>query len=272
MESKTTQTLLRNHLLHDTDEALLQFVADNAHSILFWSVEHFCQTANISEAKLFAFYEAFGVTSPVAFKSLLRSILYQDMQELRVVKRSIKSITEELIETEIQNLRTLANSMDYSNLDRLTWDLSRASDVLVIGNGGASPYAAYLVSMLTKLGIKAHRMDSLAGFLNSHDTSSLIIAFGIARYSRRSVLQLRTLRQHGFRVVSFTDREDSPWVDLSDYCFLMPLRGFDFVDSYTAGITMINSLLLNIGLQDEEKLVAHLNTYDAVLEDMDIFF
>ena len=272
MENQTIKALLQKHLLHDVDEPLLQFVAANAHSILFWSVELICQKAGIREEALFDFFSAFGVSSPVAFKSLLRSVLYQDMQEQAVVKRSIKSITEELIEAEIQNLRTLARNMDYENLERLTWDLAHASDVLVIGNGGAAPYSFYMIEMLNKLGIKAHKLDELAGFLNSHDTSSLVISFGIARYSRRSVLQLHTLRQHGFRVVGFTDRQNSPWVDLSDYCFFMPLRGFDFVDSYTAGITMINSLLLNIGLQDEQKLISQLNAYEAALDDMDMFF
>ena len=79
--------------------------------------------------------------------------------------------------------------------------------------------------------------------------------------------------QGNFSVNSeFTDRHDSPWVDLSDYCFFMPLRGFDFVDSYTAGFTLVNTLLLNMGLQDEQKLISKLNTHDATLEDMDVFF
>ena len=61
-------------------------------------------------------------------------------------------------------------------------------------------------------------------------------------------------------------------MELSEYCFFMPLRGFDFVDSYTAGLTLINALLLNMGLQDEPKLIAQLNALDATLEDMDVFF
>ena len=87
----------------------------------------------------------------------------------------------------------------------------QATDVFVIGAGGAAPYAIYFRDMLNKLGVKAYKFEGLANFLNSHDPSTLVISFGIARYSKRSVLQLRTLRQHGFRVVGFTDRFDSPW-------------------------------------------------------------
>lgn len=272
MENNTTKVLLKDHLRQEVDERLIEFTANNAHSILYWSQERFCQMAGISEEQALAFFAAFDSPSFAAFKNLLRSVLYQDIQGQGVTKRSIGSITEELIETEIQNLRKLASDMDYEKLERLTHDLAQASSVMVMGNGGAAPYAIYLISMLNKLGIKAYRMGGIADFSSSHDTSTLVISFGIARYSKRSVLQLRGLRQRGYRVVGFTDRQDSPWIDLTDYCFFMPLRGFDFVDSYTAGITLINALLLNIGLQDEQKLIAQLNAHDAALEDMDVFF
>ena len=272
MEHKTTEALLRGRLLREADESLLQFTAVNAHSILYWSLDRYCKKAAVSEEACTTFFSAFGTDSFTDFKNILRSVLYQDTQGAMVSKRSIASITEELIETEIRNLKDLSQAMDYENLQRLTLDIQQASDVLVIGNGGAAPYAGYLCDMLSKLGVKAHRMTSLAGFFNSYDCSTLVISFGIARYSRRSVLQLRALRQRGFRIVAFTDRHDSPWVDLSDYCFFMPLRGFDFVDSYTAGFTLVNTLLLNMGLQDEQKLISNLNTHDATLEDMDVFF
>ena len=272
MKNKAIEAQLRKHLLQEIDERLLQFVTANVHSILYWSQERFCQKASITEEECTALFSAFGVSSFAELKDLLRGALYQDVQGASFSKRSIASITEELIETEIQNLRELSQTMDYELLQRLTMDIQQASDVLVIGNGGAAPYSSYLCDMLGKLGIKAHKLTNLANFFNSHDCSSLVIAFGIARYSRRSVLQLRALRQRGFHVVGFTDRYDSPWMELSDYCFFMPLRGFDFADSYTAGLTLINALLLNMGLQDEQKLIAQLNALDATLEDMDILF
>ena len=272
MENKTTEALLRSRLLREANENLLQFVAENSHSILYWSLNRFCQKASATEEESTSFFSAFGASSYADFKNILRSILYQDTRGETVTKRSIASITEELIETEIRNLKDLAQTMDYENLQRLTMDIQQATDVLVIGNGGASPYSLYLCDMLNILGVKAHRLENLASFFNSHDCSTLVISFGIARYSRRSVLQLRSLRQRGFRVVGFTDRYDSPWMDLSDYCFFMPLRGFDFVDSYTAGLTLINALLLNMGLQDNQQLISRLNSHDASLEDMDILF
>ena len=272
MNAKITETLLRKYLLRQADESLLHFVAVNAHAILYWTMDRFCEQTGISVDGCMAFLSAFGVSSMEDFKNLLRIVLYQDITDGNITQRSISSISNELIDTEIGNLRELARTVDYDNLQRLTNDVMQATDVLVIGAGGAAPYAIYFREMLNKLGVKAYKFESVASFLNSHDPSTLVISFGIARYSKRSVLQLRNLRQHGFRVVGFTDRFDSPWVDLSDYCFFMPLRSFDFVDSYTTGFTLINMLLLNIGKQNQQNLLSKLSTHDAILGDMDIWF
>ena len=61
-------------------------------------------------------------------------------------------------------------------------------------------------------------------------------------------------------------------MDFSDYCFFMPLQNFDFLDSYTVGITLINALLLNMSFMDKQRLITQLNAYDAAAEDLDLMF
>ena len=275
MSNTNTKKLLQGYLKYNVDEKLLDFVAENAPTVLFSSMEHICRKAGVSEVAFCAFLAAFGTDSFLAFKDVLRGVLYQESKEQGVAKRSISSIVEELVDGEIRNLSTLARSMDYEQLDRLTREILQAGEVLVLGSSGAAPYALYLTRMLNLLGIKAispGANDSILSFLSSHDRSVPVIAFGIARYSKQAVLQLRSLRQRGYRIVSFTDRHDSPYVDLSDYYFFMPLNCFDFLDSYTAGMTLINALLSNIGLQDEQKLITQLRARDASLEGMDWLF
>lgn len=275
MANTSTKTLLRGYLKGSVDQALFDFVTDNAPAVLFSSMEHICRKAGVSEGALCAFLAAFGTDSLQAFKDILRSVLYQEAQGQGVAKRPISSIVEELADGEMRNLSGAIRELDYEQLDRLTQDIVHAGDVLVLGTGGTAPYCIYLTRMLNLLGIKAQSVTpnvSILDYVSSHDRSALVIAFGIARYSKSSVLQLRSLRQRGYRIVSFTDRHDSPYVALSDYYFYMPVSCFDFLDSYTAGMTLINILLSNLGLRDEHKLTAQLRAHDASLEDMDLLF
>lgn len=275
MANSNTKILLRNYLKGSVDEQLFDFVTENAPTILFSSMEHICRKASVSEIAFCAFLAAFGADSLQAFRDILRGVLYQETQEQGVAKRSLSSIVEELVDGEIRNLSTMTRNLDYGAMDRLTQDIMQAGEVLVLASSGAAPYGIYLTRMLNLLGIKAYTLnpsENLTSFLSSHDRSVLVISFGIARYSKQGVLQLRNLRQRGYHIVSFTDRHDSPYVDLSDYYFFMPVNCFDFLDSYTAGLTLINTLLSNIGLQDEHRLSAQLRAHDLSLEGMDWLF
>lgn len=274
MENRTIRELLERRLSEAAEEHLLTFVAENAHDILLWSPERICQKAQITERQLFAFFRALGCESHAAFQDLLRSVLYQKAEENGVSRRSLASITEEIIANEMKNLNELAFSMDYEKVERLTQDILHASDVLVLGRGGAGPYATYMARCLNRLGIKANAMSNytdLLGYLNSHDRSTLVISFTISRYSRESLVYMKALRDRGYRIVSITDRSDSPFTHLSEYYFYMPLHRFDYLESYTAGTTLINILMSNLGRQNEQKLLSDIRAFEATAEDVGLY-
>ena len=274
MENITIKELLERRLSGAADRQLLTFVSENAHDILLWTPERICLKANITEEQLQQFIQALNCPSFSAFQELLRSILYQKVENTEVSRRSLASITEEIIANELKNLNELALSMDYEKIERLTQDILNASDVLVLGRGGAGPYATYMARCLNRLGIKASAMSNytdLLGYLNSHDRSTLVISFTISRYSRESLVYMKALRDRGYRIVSITDRNDSPFTHLSEYYFYMPLHRFDYLESYTAGTTLINVVMSNLGRQNEQKLLSDIRAFEATAEDVGLY-
>ena len=274
MEKRTIRELLERRLSGEAEEHLLTFVAENAHDILLWRPEQICLKAQITERRLAAFLQTLGCQSLEDFRDVLRSVLYQTAEDSGIAQRSLASITEEIIANEMKNLNELAFIMDYEKVERLTQDILNASDVLVLGRGGASPYATYMARCLNRFGIKANAMSNytdLLGYLNSHDRSTLVISFTISRYSRESLVYMKALRDRGYRIVSITDRNDSPFAHLSEYYFYMPLHRFDHLESYTAGTTLINVLMSNLGRKNQQKLLSDIRAFEAAAEDVGLY-
>ena len=266
---------LRRYLKSEVDERLLDFVVENIHLVPIWSMERLCERANIDETELLTLIRAFGLDSLADFKDLMRMLLYHEPCGDGIVKRPLSGIVEEMVRNEQQNLSDLLAGLDYDRLEQFTQEILSASEVIIMGMGSANPFVGYFCKMLGKLGIVARSMSAVGDILvplYNHDRSTLIVAFGFARYSKHSVLQLKRLRERGFHIVSITDRHDSPYAVLSDYYFFLPVQCFDFADTYTTGMTLINAVLLNIGLRDPQKLIGNLNNYDAIAEDFGLFF
>lgn len=268
----STEKTLRSYLLREVNEDLFRYIAENAQVIPFWSMERFCSRSGASEEQIYELMAAFGADSLSSFKAILRNVLYHESLDQGVVKRPLSSIVTEMVNNEKENLNDLVRDMDYELIDRLTQDILEASEVVLIG---ADAYISHFVYMLNKLGIRARRLKSMQDillFMSAQDRKALVIVFGIARYSKEMVLRVSRLRRYGFRIVAFTDRHDSPYVDLSEYYFFLPVRCFDFVDSFTAGLTLVNTVILNIGLRDEQKMISRLSSFNSLAEDADFYF
>ena len=274
LANKDYLAVLRRNLVNPVDEKLLAFTSDNVHTILYSDMAHLCSLSGATYEELIALFRAFGADSLEAFRDVLRPILYQSPVET-IAKRSMQSIMDELFSKEISNLQELIRELDMTKLDMLTQDILSAPEVLVVCSPGTLPYACSLTNGLSKLGIKSqHLMGSmgLADYYTCHDRSSLVIGIGFNLYYKPTVFTLRSLRQAGYRIISLTDRDDSPFALLSDYYFITRRKSFDFLESYTAGMAWINLLLLNIASQDVEKNVTNLQAHHTAMQELDVLF
>lgn len=277
MKSSSNKVLLRQFLKGHVDEQLFDYVAHNANNVLFYSFEQLCDRANVSQEELHAFFRAFGVDSLNAFKEFLRNVIYYEASPLGIIKRPLTSIANEVIRYEVKNLTDYAERLDCELLERLAKDILSASEVIVFGSRVAQAYANVFVNQMNTLGVKTRTFhapwdDSVYSYLNTLDSNAIVIAFGVSRYHNDDILRMKQLRDRGIHTVGITDTEDSPFALLSDYYLLFPVQSLDFLDSYTAGMTLVNLLVLSIGMQDERKMITSLNAHDAVAEDMGLFY
>jgi DNA-binding MurR/RpiR family transcriptional regulator len=278
MINESVYRQLRSHLKEDVDERLLTFVASNANGsgILYMSPAQFCMAAEISEEEALAFFKAFGVNSFLAFKRIFREFLYCEATELGVTDRSVSSIADEVIRYELQNLADFSKSLDTVQIKKLAQDILAASEVVLFNYNTSVPSLQGLAKMLRALGIKfymvtAENIEDTA-YLSALDHTALLITFGFPRYTKDALLRLKLLKQQGVSIVSITDSPTSPFAFLSDYFFTVPLRSFDFTESYCAVMSFINILAITIGMLNRDKTFTLLQAREARIDEMNMFF
>ena len=275
-----SSNLMYHYLKNDVDEALLTYVLDNVHSVLFVTLQQFCLNAGITEEQAQDFFKAFGANSFVVFKKLLRKSLYYEMTDDGPKRRPLESLAENILSMELFNLTEFASTYDGAAIKRLADDLLEASDVIVLGGRGYGRsiglFASYLSIMLRHIGVRILPLlannDNDDGYLSSLNESALVICFGFPRYNKDVLLQLKALKEQGVRIVSITDENNSPYVYIGDYSLILPAHSFDFTDSFTAVTSFINILSVYIGMQLEDTFFQRLSANDAAAEEKNIYF
>jgi len=277
MSESSYKILLRQHLKqHDNiNEKLFDYVAQNANQVLFFSFEQLRDVTACSTEELFAFFQAFSMDSLESFKEVLRNIIYYEATPLGTVERSLTSIATEMILYEMRNLTTFSAQLDCEKIERLADDILSASEVILFGSRNTgSTYASVLARKLKhhNVNVRLITNNTSNACLTAVSDSALVIAFGVSLYSQADILQLRLLRDQNIKIVSFTDRDTSPFALLSDYYFTLPALSFDDTDSLTTGLIFTNLISLCISLRDRKKMIADMNVFLASCEDRGLFY
>lgn len=274
MAGNMTKSVLRTYLIRKTvDEELLHYVCMNAHTVLYLSLEQLCEAAGADVERVQAFFQTFGVDDFIAFKYILRKCLYYEVSDRGTVRRSLNSLSDEVIRMEMQNLTALSAILDTEQIDRLAEDILNAPHVTIICREGYRSTADSLAEMLRLLNVPRTIMSTYdPAQIDEILPSSLVIVFGRMRYSMRLLMEIKMLKQRGLRIVCFTDYPHSPFIPLSDYHFIIPTTSFDFTDSSVAGTVIVQVLALCLGMKREDVLYTKLHDRTIRTQENNMFW
>jgi DNA-binding MurR/RpiR family transcriptional regulator len=97
--------------------------------------------------------------------------------------------------------------------------------------------------------------------VNSND---VIIIITYPRYSKRTLEVLNYVKEKGATIIAITDSFLSPATEMSDVSLIASSEMLSFVDSLVAPMSLINSLIVSLGIEKRNEL----NSYFQELEEI----
>ena len=92
----------------------------------------------------------------------------------------------------------------------------------------------------------------------------VLIGISFPRYSTRTVEAIRFAHSAGARVIAITDSLRSPLNSEADLCLTAATEMPSFVDSLAAPLSLINALIVALGLKKREELHSHLTRLEDI--------
>ena len=92
----------------------------------------------------------------------------------------------------------------------------------------------------------------------------MLVGISYPRYSARTLECMRFARQNGAQVVGMTDGDMSPLREVSDVCLCASTDMASFVDSLAAPLSVINALIVSVGLHRRDELSDHFKRLEGI--------
>ena len=185
------------------------------------------------------------------------------------------AVLRTVLKSDMQNIRATVEELDNHAFEEGVKRILNAKEIYVIGLRSAAPLAQFLGYYLNYIFDRVHLVSSAATDVFEEiariSEADVVIGISFPRYSTRTVEAMRFARSCGAQVISITDGPMSPLHEVSDVCLNACTDMASFVDSLAAPMSVINALVVSLGLHRKEELSRHFKQLEAIWAANDVY-
>ena len=112
--------------------------------------------------------------------------------------------------------------------------------------------------------------DIFSQILNA-DENDAVVAVSFPRYSMRTIEAMEHLKEKGCTMIAITDNEAAPPAQLAGYTLTAKSYMNSFVDSFVAPLSIINVLIIMLGLKKKDTLFANFEQLEQLWKMNDVY-
>lgn len=181
-----------------------------------------------------------------------------------------KNIITSIMETDMDNIKKIINNIDYSSFKKAITLMLEAKQIYVIGLRSSYFLAGYLNFYLNFLldNVKLISIgpNDLFEQLLKMSSEDIILVITYPRYSQMIMEVLEYSKEKKTPIITITDSLISPAAQKADVTLIAPSDMLSFVDSLVAPMSLINALIIALGIEKKEDLSNYFGELENIWE------
>ena len=258
---------------------IAQYIVEHYDKAVFMTASRLGESVGVSESTVVRFASAMGYEGyPQLQRSLQELVSHRLTANQRFEKTTEMDPSEALgvvLKSDMQNLRATLEHMDEDVFEDVVKRLLSARAIYVMGLRSAAPLAQFMGYYLNYIFDNVHLVSSGATDvfeeISKLKENDVLVGISFPRYSTRTLEAMRFAKRCGAQVVAITDGPMSPLADMADATLTARTDMASFVDSLAAPLSLINALLVALGLNRKEALKEHFRQLESIWETYEVY-
>ena len=258
---------------------IAQYIVEHYDKAVFMTASRLGESVGVSESTVVRFASALGYEG---YPQLQRSL--QELVSHRLTANQRFEMSTEIdphaalgfvLKSDMQNLRNTLDNLDNEVFEDVVHRLLQAKAIYVMGLRSAAPLAQFMGYYLNYIFDDVHLVSSGATDvfeeISKLHGGDVLVGISFPRYSTRTLEAMRFAKRCGAQVVAITDGPMSPLGDIADATLTARTDMASFVDSLAAPLSVINALLVALGLHRKEALSQHFKQLEAIWTTYEVY-
>ncbi|MEA4896321.1 MAG: MurR/RpiR family transcriptional regulator [Oscillospiraceae bacterium] len=280
---KDVLAVIANSTIHYSkgQRRIAKYIQENYDKAAFMTAGKLGATVGVSESTVVRFAADLGYDGYPGMRKALQEIIRNrltSVQRIEVSRDLINgsNVLKAVLTADMEKLQKTIEEIDMPSFNAAVDAIIGAEQVYIVGMRSSAALSSFIGYYLNLLRDNVHLL---------HDTAvsevyeqvirikkgDVFIAMSYPRYSSRTVKAMRFAKESGATTISLTDGESSPLVSISDITLYAKSDMVSFLDSLVAPLSLINALIVSIGLRSDDALSDTFKRLETVWSENEVY-
>jgi DNA-binding MurR/RpiR family transcriptional regulator len=262
------QKLIAEYILKHYDKAAFMTAAKLGISV------------GVSESTVVRFANELGFSGYPKLQKSLQELIKNKLTTVQRIELSNDLVSEEtalkgVLKSDMENIRATLEKINHKTFEDVVNSIFAAKKIYIIGLRSASALSEflgfYLHLILDNVHVVGYGVSDIFEQIINVSEDDLVIGIGFPRYAARTIESLSYAKSRGAKVVAITDSLLSPLAARADYTLIAQSNMASFVDSLVAPLSVINALIISVGLREKEKISNTFANLEHIWEEYQVY-
>lgn len=259
---------------------IAQYIIDHYDKAAFMTASKLGAQTNVSESTVVRFANSLGFEGYPQLQRSLQDIIKTKLTTVQRVDMSKEyssdmEVVEKIMKSDMDNVRQTIEGINYQSLEKTVDAIIKADKIFIIGLRSSKSLADflgfYLSLILGNVSMVGFGISDIYEQMLRISDKDLLISISFPRYSSRTIEVTQYAKEQGAQVVAITDSAISPIAGIADHYITAKSSMASFVDSLVAPLSLINALIVAIGMREKRDIKEYFNKLENIWEKYNIY-
>ena len=256
-----------------------EYILNNYDKAAFMTALKLGDKVGVSESTVVRFAMALGYDG---YPELQKSLQEMVRNKLTTIQRmemtselSHTMVLRSVLKADMNNIRMTIDEINTDIFDGIVDAVYAAKTVYIMGLRSSSPLAQflgyYLNFILDNVRVVTSGVNDILEQIIHINEQDVLIGISFPRYSRKIVEAMQFAKNRNANIIAITDSLLSPLSEYATHSLVARSDIASFVDSLVAPFSVINALIVSIGLKKKEEVSEHFKELESIWEEYNVY-
>ena len=260
---------------------IAQYILAHYDKAAFMTAAKLGMTVGVSESTVVRFASELGFDGYPQLQRALQELIRNrltSVQRMEVTSDQLGdgNILHKVLNLDIEKIRRTMEKASVEDFEQAVDAIVCAKNIYILGIRSASALSGFMSFYFNQIFENVRLINTTSASemfeqIMRIKEGDVFIGITFPRYSKRTTNAAKFAKQNGAKVIAITDSDLSPIAEAADHLLLARSDMASFVDSLVAPLSMINALIVAIGIRKKDEISSTYERLEQIWDEYNVY-